>query len=79
MPEISGYDLARYIRQDEKYATLPILFLTAEQEMEAKIDSVKAGGDDYSVKPVSAGLLLSPWLRGLSARVSCEVFSIAMV
>lgn len=59
LPEISGYDLARYIRQDEKYATLPILFLTSQGEMEAKIDSVKAGGDDYLVKPVSAGLLLS--------------------
>lgn len=59
LPEISGYDLARYIRQDEKYATLPILFLTTKGEMEAKIDSVKAGGDDYLVKPVSAGLLLS--------------------
>jgi diguanylate cyclase (GGDEF)-like protein len=59
LPEISGYDLARYIRQDEKYATLPILFLTAQGEMEAKISSVKAGGDDYLVKPVSAGLLLS--------------------
>lgn len=59
LPDISGYELARYIRQDEKYATLPILFLTTQSQMEAKIRTVKAGGDDYLEKPVSAGLLLS--------------------
>ncbi|HET6268410.1 MAG TPA: response regulator, partial [Acidobacteriota bacterium] len=59
LPEISGYDLVRYIRQDEKYAILPVLFLTTQSQLQSKIEMVKAGADDYLIKPVSPGLLLS--------------------
>ena len=56
---VSGYDLARYLRQDERYATLPVLFLTTEQQMHVRIEALKAGGDDHLVKPINPGLLLS--------------------
>jgi diguanylate cyclase (GGDEF)-like protein len=59
LPGVSGYDLVRYLRQDERYATLPALFLTTERELHARIQSARAGGDDYLIKPVSGGLLLS--------------------
>lgn len=59
MPDITGYELARYLRQSETYATLPILFLTTEAKIDAKIRAAKAGGDDYLVKPVAPSLLLS--------------------
>jgi diguanylate cyclase (GGDEF)-like protein len=59
LPGVSGYDLVRYLRQDERYATLPILFLTTEREVHARIETARAGGDDHLVKPVSPGLLLS--------------------
>ncbi len=56
---ISGYDLARYLRQDERYATLPVLFLTTEQQITVRIEALKAGGDDHLAKPIVPGLLLS--------------------
>jgi diguanylate cyclase (GGDEF)-like protein len=56
---VSGYDLARYLRQDERYATLPILFLTSQRQMDVRIEAVKAGGDDHLAKPIVPGLLLS--------------------
>jgi diguanylate cyclase (GGDEF)-like protein len=56
---VSGYDLARCLRQDERYATLPVLFLTTEQQVHVRIEAVRAGGDDHLAKPISAGLLLS--------------------
>ncbi len=59
LPDITGYELARYLRQSEAYATLPILFLTTEAKIDAKIRAAKAGGDDYLVKPVAPSLLLS--------------------
>lgn len=59
MPDITGYELARYLRQSEAYATLPILFLTTEAKIDAKIRAAKAGGDDYLIKPVAPSLLLS--------------------
>lgn len=59
LPDVSGYELARYLRQNEAYATLPILFLTTESKIDAKIRAAKAGGDDYLIKPVAPSLLLS--------------------
>ena len=59
LPALSGYDLARYVRQDERYAALPIVFLTTEVQMHARIETARAGGDGYIEKPVTPGLLLS--------------------
>lgn len=55
--DISGYDLARYLRQDERYAATPVLFFTTSAETEGRLKSMQAGGDDFIVKPASAELL----------------------
>jgi diguanylate cyclase (GGDEF)-like protein len=59
LPEISGYDLARVVRQREQHATLPIIFLTSESEMAARIEAAEAGGDEHLAKPVHPALLAS--------------------
>lgn len=59
LPGVSGYDLARFLRQSEAHAALPVVFLTGEGRDDARIRSVRAGGDDHLVKPVAPGLLLS--------------------
>lgn len=59
MPQVNGHDLARYVRQRDQYATLPIVFLTGEEELDARIKTVRAGGDDHLVKPVHPALLVS--------------------
>jgi diguanylate cyclase (GGDEF)-like protein len=59
LPGMSGFDLVRYVRQDERYATLPVLFLTTDGQMDAQIRAAQAGGDDHLTKPVSPSLLLT--------------------
>jgi diguanylate cyclase (GGDEF)-like protein len=59
LPGVSGYDLVRSLRQDERYATLPVIILTTRGELDARIEAARAGGDEHLVKPVSPGLLLS--------------------
>lgn len=59
MPNISGFELARYVRADERYATLPILFLSTQNALEAHIESAKVGADDHLIKPIAPQLLLS--------------------
>ncbi len=59
LPEISGLDLARYVRLDPANATLPILFLSTEGQMMKRIESLQAGGDDHLVKPVAPQRLLT--------------------
>ena len=59
LPGMTGYELSRYLRMDERWATTPILFLTTQNQLEAHIESARAGADDHLVKPVAPALLLS--------------------
>jgi len=49
LPEVSGLDIIRHVR--EKGKTYPILILTARDRWEDKVDGLSAGADDYVVKP----------------------------
>jgi diguanylate cyclase (GGDEF)-like protein len=59
LPGFSGYDLARFLRQNEKYAAVPVVFLTAEYRAQSRIEAIRAGGDDHLVKPIAPAILLS--------------------
>jgi len=59
LPDISGYDLVRYLRQDERNAALPVLFLTTESQMQSRFRSAQVGGDDHLTKPIVPPVLLS--------------------
>lgn len=49
MPGESGYDLSRWLRQQERH--IPILMLTAMEEVESRITGLESGADDYLSKP----------------------------
>ena len=51
MPEIDGFEFAETVRQLNK--TVPILFMTARDDIMAKHKGFKLGIDDYMVKPVN--------------------------
>lgn len=52
MPRISGLELCRVVRNEPRWAGLPILLLTAHQEPEVVDQVFAAGADDYLTKPV---------------------------
>jgi PAS domain S-box-containing protein len=53
MPEMSGLELADLIRQRERDANVPILFLTAEaNDLEAIYQAYRTGAVDYLIKPL---------------------------
>ncbi|MCW2952837.1 MAG: response regulator receiver modulated diguanylate cyclase [Conexibacter sp.] len=59
MPGVTGIDLCRVLRNDPRWATVPILFLTARRD-EVTIQRVfAAGADDYLTKPVVPAELLA--------------------
>ncbi len=52
MPHLRGVELCRQLRQQERWQTLPILFLTACREPTAVYELYQAGADDYLPKPI---------------------------
>lgn len=59
MPNMTGYETCRLIRQTHSFDCLPILFLTAKKNVDEDIqECFSAGGNDYLTKPVSKFELL---------------------
>ena len=57
MPGMTGIDLLRHVRADEKLRNLPVLMVTAEAKREQIIEAAQAGVNGYVVKPFTAQAL----------------------
>ena len=70
MPEVDGFEFARTVRQVNK--TIPILFMSAKDDLPSKQKGFQLGIDDYMVKPVELGELLLR-VRALLRRANIEM------
>ena len=70
IPVPDGLEVCRTLRAGG--STIPILFLTARASVDAKIEGLDAGADDYLAKPFEFGELLAR-LRALLRRPSVRV------
>jgi len=57
MPGMSGLELLRQVRAEERLARLPVLMVTAEAKREQIIEAAKAGVNGYVVKPFTGAAL----------------------
>ncbi|WP_205418158.1 chemotaxis response regulator CheY [Pseudomonas coronafaciens] len=57
MPGMSGIDLLRQVRADDRLKNLPVLMVTAEAKREQIIEAAQAGVNGYVVKPFTAQAL----------------------
>ena len=51
MPDITGFEVCRQLKADEKLSSIPVIFLSALTETSNKIEGLEAGGVDYITKP----------------------------
>ena len=59
MPGLDGLELVAALRRDSRTAAVPVLLLSARAGQEASIEGLRAGADDYLVKPFAAAELLA--------------------
>ncbi len=57
MPVMSGIELLRAIRADERWKTMPVLMVTAEATKTNVMEAIQAGITSYIVKPFAAETL----------------------
>jgi pilus assembly protein CpaE len=68
LPKLDGYQVAQKIRAEEgDGGHVPIIMLTAEREVEQKVRGLRAGADDYLIKPFHPAELLAR-IKSLLAR-----------
>ncbi|WP_109511304.1 response regulator [Pseudomonas ovata] len=59
MPELSGYEVAKRLKQAPRTCDIPIIFLTAMATIEDEIIGLEMGAVDYITKPISPPLVLA--------------------
>jgi DNA-binding NtrC family response regulator len=75
MPHISGHTLLGQLAAD--YPDVPVILLTATNDLETAVQSMQAGATDYLVKPVDGGRLVSSVKRAIELRsLRAEVLSL---
>ncbi|WP_135610812.1 response regulator [Methanococcoides sp. AM1] len=52
MPELSGFEVCRILKEDPLYQFLPVIMVTALSGKDDKIKSIESGADDFLSKPV---------------------------
>lgn len=57
MPNMTGLDLLKAIRSDSVLNGVPVLMVTAEAKKENVVEAIKAGVNNYIVKPFTAEIL----------------------
>lgn len=59
MPKISGYEVCEKLRETWPFYDLPIIFLTAKNEVADLVHSFEVGANDYLSKPIAKHELLT--------------------
>lgn len=59
MPACNGMELAKVIRQLDAFVSIPIVFLSAESDLDKQLAAISLGGDDFLTKPIRPEHLVS--------------------
>ena len=51
MPEMDGFQVLEKLRRDAKFSNIPVIVITAKDELDEKLKAFDLGADDYLVKP----------------------------
>jgi diguanylate cyclase (GGDEF)-like protein len=57
MPDVTGLELAQMIRLNDEWLRVPIIYLSAETDINRQMDALIKAGDDFITKPISDNAL----------------------
>jgi diguanylate cyclase (GGDEF)-like protein len=58
MPEVDGFELVKLIRQMDEFVSIPIVFLSSEDDFDRRLEAMRLGSDDFLTKPIKASHLV---------------------
>jgi len=65
MPEMDGFEVVKALRDNPETAEIPIIMITARDDMDARAEGMRLGVGDFLAKPV--------FLRQLASRVRAQL------
>ncbi len=73
MPGMTGYEVCRQLKADEKTRDIPVIFLTALTEIRDEQLGFDVGAADYINKPISLAILLARIQTHLSLKAAADI------
>jgi DNA-binding response OmpR family regulator len=58
MPDMSGLEVCRKLREIPRQQTTPVIFVTAHADFKNRVESIRSGGDDLISKPIAPSELI---------------------
>jgi putative two-component system response regulator len=59
MPDLNGYQVIKRLKETPELASIPVLFLTAQEGRDKEETALRLGAVDYILKPITAGVVLA--------------------
>jgi DNA-binding response OmpR family regulator len=79
LPGRSGFEVIQTIRADEKFMSIPVLFLTGRRSKKDVMRALDAGVDDYMIKPVDFDLFFAKIEALLRSKPAPQAFADCLV
>jgi CheY-like chemotaxis protein len=57
MPEIDGYAVLKYLKENSRLRDIPVIMISAVEEMDSVMKCMEIGADDYLTKPFDPEML----------------------
>lgn len=74
MPDVDGVEVAKMIRQEQKFDFAPILFITADEQLESRLTAIDAGADDVIIKSTGVDIINRQVLTRLNRASKMRAF-----
>ncbi|MCL2211094.1 MAG: response regulator [Treponema sp.] len=58
MPDVNGYETIKDLKADERYSSIPVIFLTCNSDRESVVKGLSLGAADYVIKPFNSEKLI---------------------
>lgn len=72
MPEMDGYEVCRQLQANPATRTIPVIFLTAKNEIEDEKKGLDLGAVDYITKPISPPIIMARIATHLQIRAYAD-------
>ena len=69
MPEVDGYAVLKYIKKESRFHNIPVIMISALEEMDSVMKCMEIGADDYLTKPFDPDMLKAAVNRCLADKV----------
>jgi signal transduction histidine kinase len=84
MPEMSGYEVCRKVRENPATTLLPVVMVTALDAAQERIKGIEAGADDFITKPINLHELLARVqsllrIKALHDKIKAQAIELAQV